>query len=127
MTNNGAKLAQALKIVAVRFHQDFFTVCHRFNEVRPRQDDSAKVVRHDATSLGCGAEDWPRLDGFWSTPHLWCVTRRYNEVRVQAGGCVAHFEPFPGYADIPLLGHFDFQFYGSAAGRTYSAQAALLF
>jgi hypothetical protein len=34
---------------------------------------------------------------------------------------------FPGYADTTLLGHFDFQFYGSAAGRTYSAQAALLF
>jgi hypothetical protein len=37
------------------------------------------------------------------------------------------FEPFSGYADITSLGHFDFQFYGSAVERTYSAPAALLF
>jgi hypothetical protein len=45
----------------------------------------------------------------------------------QQNSRAAHLNLFPGYADTTLLGHFDFQFYGSAAGRTYSAQAALLF
>src|SRR5450756_520203 len=35
-------------------------------------------------------------------------------------------EPFPRPRDTTVLGHFDFQFYGSAAERRYSAQAALL-
>jgi len=36
-------------------------------------------------------------------------------------------EPFPGGADIRVLGNCISSFYGNAAERTYSALAALLF
>jgi hypothetical protein len=36
-------------------------------------------------------------------------------------------EPFPTSHDPTTLGHFDFQFYGNATGRSYSALVACCF